>query len=230
MTTEKTPPLPGSKISKAVGKKQAEGEIPYVFDRLATATGIPADRLSHWSPEKTEQIVNAFRGGVIDKHKFQELRLAVKAVGGLEAYNRLQPLDMFPPNLLDSEYCETQLWEQVYREESTLRGIILCGGCGAAKTMHVQFDLCGKCQSQQYCSRACQVAHWKSVDSHKEQCSRMKREKSALRQQLYDDARTDMVLRWNATRPDFRQILQQVASRQTKEELYSHFSKRNPQQ
>eukprot|EP00242_Pyramimonas_sp_CCMP2087_P005232 CAMPEP_0198200978 /NCGR_PEP_ID=MMETSP1445-20131203/3837_1 /TAXON_ID=36898 /ORGANISM="Pyramimonas sp., Strain CCMP2087" /LENGTH=127 /DNA_ID=CAMNT_0043871151 /DNA_START=229 /DNA_END=612 /DNA_ORIENTATION=+ len=127
MTTEKTQPLPGSKTSKAVGKKQAEGEIPYVFDRLATATGIPADRLSRFSPEETEQMVDMFRDSMIDEHKFEELRLAVNAVGGLAAYNRMQPLDMCPPSF-DSKYGETQLWEQVYREESTLRGTILCGG------------------------------------------------------------------------------------------------------
>jgi hypothetical protein len=51
----------------------------------------------------------------IDNQKFKDLRLAVDAVGGLEAYNRLQPLDMFPPNLIaDSKYSETRLWEQVY--------------------------------------------------------------------------------------------------------------------
>jgi hypothetical protein len=54
--------------------------------------------------------------------------------------------------------------------------------CGALQTMHVQFKQCSKCMSQQYCSRACHVTHWKSVDSHKEQCSRMKSEKSELRQ------------------------------------------------
>jgi hypothetical protein len=129
MTTEKAPPLPGSKTSKAVGKKQAESEIPYVLDRVATATGLPADRLSRFSPKKTEQLVDMFRDNMIDKHKFEELRLAVNAVGGLETYNRLKPLDTLqPPPNLDSKYGETQLWEEVYREESTLRGTILCGG------------------------------------------------------------------------------------------------------
>ena len=40
--------------------------------------------------------------------QFEELRLAVDAVEGLEAYNRLQPLDTFPP-ILDNEYGETAL-------------------------------------------------------------------------------------------------------------------------
>jgi len=100
--------------------------------------------------------------------------------------------------------------------------------CGAAQTMHVQFKQCGKCQSQQYCSRACQVNHWKSLDSHKTQCSRMKREKSELRQRLHDEARTNTILRWNSTPPFIRQLLQQI-SPATKEELDSHFPYINPQ-
>jgi hypothetical protein len=56
-----------------------------------------------------------------------ELRQAVDAVGGLEAYSRLQPLDLLPPGL-DSKVSETTLWEEVYREESRPRGSPLCGG------------------------------------------------------------------------------------------------------
>jgi hypothetical protein len=61
---------------------------------------------------------------LIDKPKLEELRLAVKAAGGLEAYSRSQSLEMLPPSMLDSKHFEAMFCgENVYREEARLRGL-----------------------------------------------------------------------------------------------------------
>jgi len=46
---------------------------------------------------------------------------------------------------------------------------IKCDHCGAVEGTEEKFKACGKCKRACYCSRACQVAHWKE---HKESCKK----------------------------------------------------------
>ncbi len=42
-----------------------------------------------------------------------------------------------------------------------------------------RFNVCAKCRQKKYCSRQCQVAHWK--DEHKEECAELTKEKEQIK-------------------------------------------------
>lgn len=47
-------------------------------------------------------------------------------------------------------------------------GTVICERCKTVEPPRVKFSVCGKCKNVCYCTRECQVAHWKA--GHKEEC------------------------------------------------------------
>jgi len=54
------------------------------------------------------------------------------------------------------------------QERTELRN---CGGCTKMEREAGQFNKCGRCKEVRYCSRECQVKHWKK-GGHKEECGK----------------------------------------------------------
>lgn len=52
-----------------------------------------------------------------------------------------------------------------------------CSGCGSRDTPIQKLKLCSRCQGVQYCSKECQVEHWK--EEHRKVCKKMAKEREA---------------------------------------------------
>ena len=55
--------------------------------------------------------------------------------------------------------------------DRSLAVTICCLNCNKPEPKEVKFKACGKCNEEVYCSRECQVAHWKE---HKKECGKVK--------------------------------------------------------
>jgi hypothetical protein len=55
---------------------------------------------------------------------------------------------------------------ELYKE--SLGAHIKCENCGVREPLDAEFSRCGSCRTTPYCSRECQVKHWKA--SHKKNC------------------------------------------------------------
>ena len=71
----------------------------------------------------------------------------------------------------------------------------LCSSCGATPDDLKRFNVCGACQSVQYCSKECQHKHWNQMDSsdknHSTHCSLLARLTALMDRDANDDKLQD---------------------------------------
>lgn len=46
----------------------------------------------------------------------------------------------------------------------------ICGNCACVQMEGKKYDKCSRCLGVSYCSKACQVQHWKAAGGHKQAC------------------------------------------------------------
>lgn len=49
---------------------------------------------------------------------------------------------------------------------SSGQDVVKCGGCGKLQGNGASFSACGRCRSVRYCSKECQLRHWKEHKAH----------------------------------------------------------------